>query len=62
MNSTKNTPSKKSLLMLNALKNAVNNELEKKRRLGQYAVLWENDQIIYTGEDTPNHQDEDDLH
>jgi len=53
MNSIKSAPSQQSQLILNALKNAANNELEKKRRLGQYAVLWENGQIVYKGEDAP---------
>jgi len=57
MSSTKSAPSQQSQLILNALKNAVNNELEKKRRLGQYAVLWEDGQIVYKGEDAPNTQE-----
>ncbi len=31
--------------MLKALKNAVTEALEKKRRLEQYAVVWRNDQL-----------------
>jgi len=40
--STKAKPSKECLIMLDSLKTAVANALEKKRRLGQYAVVWKN--------------------
>lgn len=36
----KNTPSKEAQIMLDTLKKAVTDTLEKKRRLGQYAVVW----------------------
>ena len=39
--------------MLKALQNAVAKNLEKKRRLGQYAVIWENGRPIQTGDDAP---------
>jgi len=35
-------PSEKSQILLTTLKTAVANALEKKRRLGQYAVVWKN--------------------
>jgi len=53
MNTEQKQPSKHSELVLNALKQAASNEIEKKRRLGQYVVLWENDAIVYEGEDAP---------
>ena len=53
MSTIKNQPSEQSRLILNSLKQAANNVLEKKRRLGQYAVFWENEQIVYKGEDAP---------
>ena len=53
MNTAQKQPSKHSELVLNALKQATSNEIEKKRRLGQYVVLWENDTIVYKGEDAP---------
>ena len=56
MNTTKNQPSKQSQIILNSLKQATNNVLEKKRRLGQYVVLWENDAIVYKGEDAPSQE------
>lgn len=46
-------PSEQSKIILNALKQVAINEIEKKRRLGQYIVLWENDSIVYEGEDAP---------
>ena len=46
-------PSEHSKIILKALKQATSNEIEKKRRLGQYVVLWENDTIVYKGEDAP---------
>ena len=56
MNTAQKTPSKHSVLVLNALKQATSNEIEKKRRLGQYVVLWENDAIVYKGEDAPRQE------
>lgn len=37
----KATPSKEGQLALNALQSAVTKVLEKKKRLGQYAVIWQ---------------------
>jgi len=53
MNLVKNTASEQSLIIQSALKQAVSNALEKKRRLGQYAVVWENNQLLYKGNDAP---------
>lgn len=53
MNIHNKQPSEQSIIVLNALKQASSNELEKKRRLGQYVVIWENGQIVYKGEDAP---------
>lgn len=39
--------------MLDSLRQAVNNALEKKKRLGQYAVFWENGKPVLVGEDAP---------
>ena len=46
-------PSEKSLIILKALKAAVTQALEKKRKLGHYAVMWEDDKVVYKGEDAP---------
>ena len=53
MNTDKKQPSEKSLIILSALKEAVAHAMEEKRRLGQYAVVWENNALIYKGEDAP---------
>ena len=53
MNLVKNTASEQSIIIQSALKQAVSNALEKKRRLGQYAVVWENNQLSYKGNDAP---------
>jgi len=39
--------------MLDALHRAVNEALEKKRKLGHYVVLWEQGEIRVQGEDSP---------
>lgn len=41
---------------LQALREAVAEALEKKRRLGQYAVFWEDGRIVLRGEDAPNQE------
>ncbi|WP_239026913.1 hypothetical protein [Geomonas oryzisoli] len=39
--------------MLENLKEAVAQALEKKRRLGQYAVTWKDGKAVLTGDDAP---------
>ena len=39
--------------LLAALQKAVSAALERKRRLGHYAVVWENDRPLAVGEDAP---------
>ena len=54
MSSTiKNTPSEKGQLLLDTLQQAVTKTLEKKKRLGQYVVIWQNGKPVITGEDAP---------
>jgi hypothetical protein len=53
MNTETKQASEKSAIIQSTLKEAVANALEKKRRLGQYAVVWENDRLIYKGDDAP---------
>jgi hypothetical protein len=53
MNIIEKQPSEKSQVILSALKDAVANALEKKRKLGQYAVVWEDNKLVYRGEDAP---------
>ena len=38
---------------LRALQRAVDQALERKRLLGQYAVFWENGRIVFEGPDAP---------
>lgn len=47
------TPSSEHTLILNSLKRAVSKELERKRRLGHYAVLWKNGRPVFTEGDRP---------
>jgi len=48
---TKNKePSKESLVILESLKKAVANALEKKKRLGQYAVVWGDNGVEIIGD------------
>lgn len=47
------TPSPQAQAALDCLRQAVTNALERKRRLGQYAVLWSGDGPILVGEDAP---------
>ncbi len=43
--------------MLAALKSAVSEVLDKKRRLGQYAVVWKNNRTVIIGNDDKNRND-----
>lgn len=43
---------------LKSLRRAVANALERKRRLGQYAVFWRDGRIVYDGPDAPSAEDE----
>ena len=53
MNITSVPPSAEAQTILNALQQAVAKNLEKKRRLGQYAVTWKNGRLFEVGEDAP---------
>lgn len=46
-------PSPQAQAMLKALKTAVSKSLEKKKRLGQYAVIWQNGRPVLMGDDAP---------
>ena len=41
---------------LKALRRAVDQALERKRRLGQYAVFWRNGRVVFVGPDAPEGQ------
>jgi hypothetical protein len=53
MNLSKHPPSEKSQQTLEVMKQAVTKALEKKKRLGQYAVIWEDGKPVLIGEDAP---------
>jgi len=48
------TPSPEGQRQLDTLRQAVGNALERKRRLGQYAVIWQNGKPVRIGEDAPD--------
>jgi hypothetical protein len=47
------TPPPDTQQMLDSLKQAVTKDLEKKKRLGHYAVIWEDGKPVLIGEDAP---------
>lgn len=49
----KTNPSADGKRILETLQQAVDKTLEKKRRLGQYAVIWKNGKPVMTGKDAP---------
>ncbi len=50
----KKEPSEEARQVLAALQEAVTDELEKKRKLGQYAVFWKNGKVVYEGPGAPS--------
>jgi len=57
MNPARKTPSEKSLKILESLKKAVSETLERKRKLGQYAVIWDGKKPVQRGDDAPAPKD-----
>ncbi len=49
----KNIPSPEGQRQLETLRQAVGKTLEKKRRLGQYSVIWKEGKPVIQGEDAP---------
>ena len=49
--SFKQSPSKEGQIVLDTLQKAVSDALDKKRRLGQYAVVWKNGRPFITNEE-----------
>jgi len=43
----------RSIEILNTLRTVAAETLEKKKRLGQYAVIWDNDKPVLIGDDKP---------
>ena len=56
MNTASPSPSPDAQKMLEALEAAVAQALDKKKRLGQYAVVWIDDKPALVGEDAPKQQ------
>jgi hypothetical protein len=50
------TPSPDSQIMLETLKTAVKKALDKKKRLGQYAVVWSDNKPAFLGEEIPDEE------
>ena len=50
---SKKNLSKEGQILLGSLQKAVAQTLEKKKRLGQYAVVWRDGKPVATGEDVP---------
>ena len=48
-----NIPSPESLQILDILRKAVEKALDRKKRLGQYAVIWQDGKPALVGEDAP---------
>lgn len=46
-------PSPETEAILKALREAVAKTLERKRRLGQYAVIWQDGHPVFIGDDAP---------
>ena len=53
MTITSAPPSPQAQVMLKALQTAVAKSLDKKQKLGQYAVIWQNGQPVQTVSDAP---------
>lgn len=49
----KTIPSEKSKEILKTLKKTVAETLERKRKLGQYAVIWDGKKPVQQGDDAP---------
>jgi len=54
----KNSPSPEGQRQLDSLRQAVGKALEKKRRLGQYSVTWQDGKPVVAGEDAPGANDD----
>lgn len=59
MNIIKGTePSQKSQKILSSLEHAVDTALEKKRKLGQYAIVWDGGKVVRLGMNSPEWHDD----
>jgi len=53
MSKSNSPPTEKTKIMLDTLRQAVANDLEKKNKLGHYAVIWDGEKPIAEGDDAP---------
>lgn len=56
MTTTSTPPSQQAQAMLKSMQEAVRKNLERKQRLGQYAVIWQDGKPVQVGEDAPKAQ------
>ena len=59
MPDTPSTPNVTVVNTQNTLRKAVKAALERKRKLGQYSVIWRENQVITQGEDAPQSPNQD---
>lgn len=55
MNTNRHTPSPFAQQALAVMKQAVSKELDRKKRLGHYAVIWKDGKPVKIGEDVSEH-------
>lgn len=58
-NDMANAHSDETLTMLESLRRATRKALERKRRLGEYYVVWQEGRPVAIGEDAPRNQNND---
>jgi hypothetical protein len=56
---TSGSPSPESIVILNALRDAVAQDLDKKKRLGQYYVIWQDGRPFQIRDDAPQEHSND---
>jgi hypothetical protein len=57
MKITHSAPSPEATRTLEALRKAVQQKLEEKRRLGHYYVVWQDERAVFIGPDAPADDD-----
>ncbi|MCF7990498.1 MAG: hypothetical protein K9M02_08655 [Thiohalocapsa sp.] len=54
MKTIQGEPSAEAIRTLNALRKAVQQKLDEKRRLGHYYVIWQDGRPVFIGDDAPD--------
>jgi len=54
MKETREAPSQECIIVLESLRKAVEQALDRKKRLGQYAVVWQDGKPTIVGGDKPD--------